>query len=112
MMENEILILMGAALSIGFFHTIFGPDHYLPFIAMSKARKWNLSKLCMITIVCGLGHVLSSIILGFVGIAFGIAVFNLEVIESFRGGVAAWLLLIFGFTYFIWGVRRAIVSKP
>ena len=46
--------------------------------------------------------------LGFVGIALGIAVFNLEEIELFRGDIAAWLLLAFGFTYFVWGVHRAI----
>ena len=51
-------------------------------------------------------------VLGFVGIALGIAVTRLEGAESFRGGIAAWLLIGFGFAYFIWGVHRAIRNKP
>jgi len=111
-MSNEIVILAGAAATIGFVHTIFGPDHYLPFIVLSKARQWSSLKTAVITFLCGLGHVLSSIALGFIGIALGIAVFELEAIESFRGELAAWLLIIFGFTYFVWGIHRAIRSRP
>ena len=111
-MTGETIILMGTALSLGFFHTLFGPDHYLPFIAISKARRWSMLKTGIVTLLCGIGHVLSSVVLGFAGIALGIAVFKLEAIESFRGEFAAWLLLIFGFTYFIWGLHRAIRNKP
>ncbi len=107
-MLNEIAILAGTAATIGFLHTILGPDHYLPFIVLSKARQWSSVRTVMITLLCGIGHVLSSVILGFIGIALGIAVFRLEVFESFRGELAAWLLIAFGFAYFIWGIRRAI----
>ena len=93
-------------------HTVLGPDHYLPFIVMSRARKWSLQKTLFISFLCGLGHVLSSVILGLAGIALGLAVLRLESIESFRGGAAAWLLIGFGFAYFIWGLRRAIKNKP
>jgi len=91
---------------------VLGPDHYLPFIVISRARKWSLFKTLLISFFCGLGHVMSSVILGFVGIALGIAVTRLENTESFRGGVAAWLLIGFGFAYFIWGMHRAIRNKP
>jgi nickel/cobalt exporter len=50
--------------------------------------------------------------LGFVGIALGIAVFRLEGVESFRGGLAAWLLIGFGLAYAVWGIHRAIRKKP
>lgn len=110
-METELLILSGTAVSIGFIHTIFGPDHYLPFIVLSKARGWSIAKTGLITLLCGIGHVASSIILGFIGLIFGIAVFKLEKIESFRGEAAAWLLIILGFTYFVWGIHRAIRNK-
>jgi sulfite exporter TauE/SafE len=110
-MSNEIVILAVTAATIGFFHTILGPDHYLPFIVLSKARQWSSVKTVMITFLCGIGHVLSSVVLGFIGIALGIAVFRLEAIESFRGELAAWLLIAFGFTYFIWGIHRAIRNR-
>ncbi len=110
-MSSEVLILGGTAAIIGFIHTVLGPDHYLPFIVLSKARQWSRLKTAIVTLLCGIGHVLSSIALGFIGIALGVAVFKLEAIESFRGEIAAWLLIIFGFTYFVWGVHRAIRSR-
>ncbi|MBI4846510.1 MAG: sulfite exporter TauE/SafE family protein [Candidatus Omnitrophica bacterium] len=111
-MASEFNILLVSAFSIGFLHTLIGPDHYLPFIAMSKARNWSLVKTCVVTLLCGLGHVLSSVVLGFAGIALGVAAFKLEAVEAFRGEIAVWFLLIFGFTYFICGLRRAIKNKP
>jgi nickel/cobalt transporter (NicO) family protein len=111
-METELSVLLLTAASIGFFHTIFGPDHYLPFIVMSKAGKWNKIKTIFITLACGIGHVLSSVLLGLIGIAFGIAVSKLELIEGFRGDIAAWLLIAFGFVYMVWGIKRAIKNKP
>ncbi len=111
-MSNELLILIIAAASIGFFHTLLGPDHYLPFIVMSRSRNWSLRKTSLVTVLCGIGHVLSSVLLGIIGIALGIAVSKLEAIESFRGSIAAWVLIAFGLVYFIWGMRRALRSKP
>jgi sulfite exporter TauE/SafE len=111
-MTQELCILLLTAASIGFFHTLFGPDHYVPFIVMSKAGKWSTMKTTWITILCGIGHVGSSIILGFVGIAFGIAVAHLQSLESIRGNIAGWILIAFGLMYSIWGIRRAYRNKP
>lgn len=111
-MSEEILLLSGTAAMIGFIHTLLGPDHYLPFIFMAKARKWSMVKTSWITIACGLGHVGSSIILGFIGIAFGVALSKLELFEGFRGDLAAWAFVLFGLGYMIWGIRRSIINKP
>lgn len=111
-MSKEILILCGTAATIGFVHTIFGPDHYLPFIVMSRARKWSTAKTAVITFLCGLGHILSSVVLGVIGVAVGIAVMKIEAFEAFRGNLAAWALIGFGFAYFVWGVHQAIRNKP
>lgn len=111
-MNNEMMVLAGTAATIGFVHTLLGPDHYLPFIVIARARRWALPKTLFISFLCGLGHVLSSVIIGFVGIALGLAIFRIEGIESFRGSLAAWLLIGFGLAYFIWGLHRAIKNKP
>ena len=111
-MNAELSALIITAASIGFLHTLFGPDHYLPFIMMSWARKWSRTKTLVITFLCGLGHIASSIVLGMIGVSLGIAVKKLELIESSRGNVAAWLLIAFGLAYFIWGLHRAIRKKP
>lgn len=110
-MPNDIMLLIWTAATIGFVHTLLGPDHYVPFIVLSKSRQWSSIKTFIITLLCGVGHVLSSIVLGFVGIGLGIAVFRLESIEAFRGDIAAWLLIAFGFTYLIWGIHRALRGK-
>jgi hypothetical protein len=110
--SQELIILTVTAASIGFFHTLFGPDHYLPFIVIAKARKWSLIKTTFITVLCGIGHIGSSVLLGIVGIALGIAVTKLETLESFRGNLAAWGLIAFGLMYFVWGLRRALRNRP
>jgi len=111
-MSKEILVLGLTAASIGFFHTLFGPDHYLPFIVMSKARKWSMPKTALITLLCGAGHILSSVVLGIVGVIFGVALMKLEALEAFRGNLAAWALIGFGFAYFVWGIHNAIRNRP
>ena len=106
-MTHELTALIITAATLGFIHTVLGPDHYLPFVAMAKAREWSWSKTSVITFLCGLGHVLSSVVLGLIGVAFGLAVTRLEVVESVRGDLAAWALTAFGLVYFVWGMRRA-----
>lgn len=110
-MSEELLILTTTAASIGFLHTLLGPDHYLPFIMMSHAGRWSMRKTALVTILCGIGHVSSSVVLGFLGLAMGIAVSRLEGIETFRGNLAAWVLIAFGLTYFAWGIRCALRHK-
>jgi len=112
MINREIWVLAGTAASLGLIHTVIGPDHYLPFIVIGRARNWTLRKTLFVSFLAGLGHILSSVVIGFVGIALGIAVARLEGVESARGEIAAWLLIGFGLAYFIWGVRRAWRGKP
>jgi ABC-type nickel/cobalt efflux system permease component RcnA len=110
-MEGSTILLAGIAVTIGFIHTIVGPDHYLPFIVMGEARKWTIRKTMFITFLCGIGHVLSSVLLGFIGIAAGISLSKLEFFESFRGNIAAWLLIVFGLVYMIVSLRSLYRKK-
>jgi sulfite exporter TauE/SafE len=59
-----------------------------------------------ITFLCGMGHVLSSVLLGLVGIAIGISVNKLVAAESFRGNIAGWLFIAFGLVYMIISIRN------
>jgi sulfite exporter TauE/SafE len=111
-MTEPLQLLTITAASIAFIHTLLGPDHYLPFIAMSKARNWSRTKTLMVTVLCGLGHVLSSVLLGAVGLSVGIALFHLEAIEAYRGDLAAWALIVFGAVYGVWGFRQAYKNRP
>lgn len=111
-MDIGLLTLYITAATIGFVHVVFGPDHYIPFIVMSRARSWSLVKTAVLTLLCGLGHIMSSVVIGFIGIILGIEVMKLEALESFRGNIAGWLLIIFGFNYFVWGLHKALKNKP
>jgi len=111
-MDGQLNALIITAASIGFFHTLFGPDHYLPFVLMSWSRKWSWCKTTWITFLCGVGHIVGSVVLGLVGVSLGIAVNRLEIVEGFRGNLAAWLLIAFGLVYFVWGLRRAYRNQP
>jgi nickel/cobalt exporter len=110
-MDHELVALVALAATIGTIHTITGPDHYVPFIAMSKVGRWSYAKTMVVSFLCGIGHVLSSVVLGVLGIAAGLAFAGLEGFEGLRGNVAAWLLFGFGLAYTAWGVWRAIKGR-
>ena len=110
-MTQELFALSTAAVAIGVTHTLLGPDHYLPFVALARTRNWGMSRTSLITFLCGLGHVGSSVILGALGLAAGIVVGKLEKVESARGEIAAWLLFIFGCIYALWGLWRFFFPK-
>jgi len=104
--------LLGLAAVTGLVHTLMGPDHYVPFIAMARAGGWRLRKTMVVTVLCGIGHVLGSVVLGALGLLIGLSVSGLEAFESRRGDIAGWLLLSFGLAYTVWGIRRAIRNRP
>ncbi|MDG1016622.1 MAG: sulfite exporter TauE/SafE family protein [Woeseiaceae bacterium] len=106
MLTSEIYILLSTAAAIAFIHTLIGPDHYLVFVALGKARNWTLSKTLRITSICGIGHVLSSVVIGSIGIFFGAELIKLIHLEETRGILSGWLLLMFGGIYFIWGLKK------
>ncbi|MBI5325266.1 MAG: sulfite exporter TauE/SafE family protein [Ignavibacteriae bacterium] len=108
---SELVILISTAVTLGFIHTIVGPDHYIPFIAIAKARNWTNLKVIGIVSLCGLGHILSSVIIGLIGIALGITISSIESFESSRGEIAGWLLIGFGLLYMLWGIKKAIRNK-
>ena len=104
---TEAQILLYTAASIAILHTVLGPDHYLVFTAMGKARGWSLPRTLWITTVCGLGHVVSSIVIGITGILLGAQLATLIEIEGARGNIAGYALLAFGLVYFAWGLKKA-----
>lgn len=105
--DPTYLALLGTAAFIGLFHTLTGPDHYVPFVMMSRARGWSLEKTLAVTACCGVGHVASSILLGFIGIILGTALSRLIAVENLRGELAGWLLLALGVAYMLWSLHRA-----
>jgi nickel/cobalt transporter (NicO) family protein len=110
-MDQTITLLSVTAITLGFLHTLLGPDHYLPFIVISQAKNWSVRKTMIITFFCGIGHVMSSVILGLIGIGVGISVHKLVSVESFRGNIAGWLFIAFGLVYMVISVRNLMKKR-
>ncbi|HET9480565.1 MAG TPA: hypothetical protein VFP98_02325 [Candidatus Polarisedimenticolia bacterium] len=107
-MDGLSLSLLLAAAGVALTHTVLGPDHYLPFLMLARARGWSRRRAVAVTVACGAGHVASSLLLGLIGLGLGLAVARVEAIESGRGDFAAWALVAFGLAYAAWGARRAL----
>ena len=102
---NLTVALIGAAASLGSIHTV-APDHWVPFAALARAEKWSARRTALVTAGCGLGHVTVSVLLGTLGLLFG-----LELLEMFgrrMESMAGLLLIGFGVAYAVWGIRRAL----
>jgi nickel/cobalt exporter len=107
-MEAELsrTVLLTTTASVALLHTLIGVDHYLPFVALGRARSWSLGRVAAVTALCGAGHVVGSIALGAIGIALGTALGTLTWVESVRGTLAAWGLIGFGVAYAGWALWR------
>ena len=109
---TDMTALVLSAITISFLHTASGPDHYLPFIVLSRSRKWSFPRTIGLTIVCGLGHIISSVLIGLVGVILGWQLSKLTWFQEFRGNISAWALLLFGLLYLIWGIWKAYANRP
>ncbi len=111
-MTTEILTLAISAATISCIHTASGPDHYLPFIVLSRSHQWSMPKTIFLTIICGLGHILSSVLLGGMGVLLGWQLSRLTWFQNYRVNVSGWCLLAFGCIYLTWGLYQAYRNKP
>jgi len=111
-MTTEIGALTFSAITISFLHTVTGPDHYLPFIVLARSRKWSLYKTMTLTVACGLGHILSSVLIGALSIVFSWQLAKLEWFQSVRGQFSSWALVLFGLLYLAWGIWKAYANRP
>ncbi len=114
--SGSVLLLAWTAFALGFLHTVLGPDHYVPFVAMAASEGWSRAKTMVVTAVCGLGHVVGSVAIAVVLIVLGTALegwegHGLAHLHELRGDVAAWALMGVGAAYGLWGVRRALRGK-
>ena len=102
----SLAVLAWSTVIIGFVHAL-APDHWMPFVSIGRAQRFSRMRLIGVTLLCGLGHVGSSIIIGGIGLLLGFSLTNLEAVESQRGEVAGLLLIGFGLAYAVWGLKQA-----
>jgi len=111
-MTQELGILLITAVSVAFLHTLFGPDHYVPFIVMSKAGKWSTIKTTWITILCGIGQCRQFDHSRFRRHWIRHRCRTSTVDRVHPRKHAGWILIAFGLIYSIWGLRRAYRNQP
>lgn len=109
---SELGLLTATAVSVAFLHTVIGPDHYVPFVALARARGWTQFQMALTTVACGIGHVAGSVVLGLAGLALGLSLRHVQIIESARADAVAWLMIAFGLTYLTWGFVCAARNAP
>ncbi|MGA2384508.1 MAG: hypothetical protein ABSG61_13865 [Gemmatimonadales bacterium] len=96
------------AATVGSLHTL-APDHWVPFAALARAQRWSAGRTVRVTMLCGFGHVTTSVALGVVALLFG-----LELVSAFGHRLESWgglLLIAFGLAYGLWGLRRAAGAR-
>ena len=54
-MNTAFWALALAAASVGALHSV-APDHWVPFAALARARRWSAWRTARITLACGLGY--------------------------------------------------------
>ena len=102
-----------AALLTAIIHTVMGPDHYLPFIAIAKSRDYSLKKTLFWTFICGLGHIASALLLALLFIYFShwLSKENFLWLEENRGDIAAYALIGLGAAYILWALRHRFTHQ-
>jgi hypothetical protein len=87
------LILLGAVIAVGVLHTLV-PDHWVPIAVVARNFHWTRAQTAWAAAIAGLGHTLSTLVIGVVvwlaGLALAVRFGNLA---SILAGIA---LVAFG----------------
>jgi ABC-type nickel/cobalt efflux system permease component RcnA len=110
--QATFTVVLGSAIAVAALHTLIGVDHTLPFVAIGRAQRWPLRRVLALTALCGAGHVLSSIVLGLLGIALGTALSRLQALQEMRSSLAAWILIAFGSLLAVRGLVGSLQRRP
>lgn len=102
-MNDWLIALMMTAGTVGALHSL-GPDHWVPFAALARARRWTPLRTARLAAICGIGHVTVSALLG-----IGAVLAGREAVESFGTSLhdsAPLFLIAFGVLYLVVALWR------
>lgn len=92
------------AASVAFLHSLANPSHYMPFVALGKARGWGIWRTVSAAALCGLGHVLGFAAVAAVGFALGRGLDLFRAFAEHGEFYAGLAFLLFGLGYFAYGL--------
>ena len=106
-MTRTAILLFLSSCSTAIIHALI-PDHWLPFVLMSRVERWSERRVAALTGLAGLLHVLVTMLAGGLTILVGSATVERLAARTgqsleFLGGL---LLVIFGLSYGFWRHRR------
>ncbi|MFC5373034.1 hypothetical protein ACFPIF_10745 [Brevundimonas faecalis] len=105
-LQQPVLIsLLGGGFVAAFLHAAL-PTHWLPFVLVGRAQRWSLGRVMGAAVAAGLGHILSTALVGSLIVAAGIALNTW--IDGVLPHLSAALLFLFGAFY----LARASLRKP
>lgn len=96
-MESIIKILLGS-LALSIIHALI-PNHWMPLIAIGKTENWSRSETLRATVITGVAHTLSIILIGIVVGLFGYK-FAATYVETAKV-IAPLVLLVLGIIYLL-----------
>ncbi len=102
-MHNTAIGLIGATFFIALTHAIM-PNHWMPFALIGKGQKWSLTKTIFITAIAGLGHSITTTILGLIIAFLGFHITKYA--ETIAEPLAGIILIVLGIAFIIVGRLR------
>ena len=106
-MTRTALLLFLSSCSTAVIHALI-PDHWLPFVLMSRLERWSERRAAALTGLAGLLHVLVTLIFGALTIEIGSGAAAPLAARTGRslGFLGGGLLVVFGVVYGVWRHRR------
>lgn len=94
--------LIFGTLTISLFHAVL-PSHWLTFVLVGSAQKWEKRKILKLIFLAGSGHVLLTTVLGLV--AASLAKWILPYLEYFDTYLTSGILMVLGLAYIFLGFK-------
>jgi nickel/cobalt transporter (NicO) family protein len=100
LMHSSLFVALVAVAAI---HALL-PTHWLSFVLVARAQKWSRARMLEVVLLSGLGHVLSTTLVGLAAAALGKGVH--KYVDKLDTPLPALILCAFGLYYLVLGWRR------
>ena len=109
--EANLNALFAVAAGVGVLHTLAGPDHYLPLVAIGQSRSWTLRRLVGATVGLGLIHcaVSALLVVGLMSLWGSVAS---DTLVDAMATTSAWLMVGTGVALMVAAWRRRRIGPP
>ncbi|HHT9124920.1 MAG TPA: hypothetical protein ACFYD6_03780 [Candidatus Brocadiia bacterium] len=97
-MYQTTIGLIAATFGVALLHAVM-PNHWMPFVLVSKAQGWSITRMLTITGIASLGHSIITCVIGFVVAVMGYQV--TRYVESRIVYLTGIILIILGIAYVV-----------